>query len=645
MTTETRTESKEPEVTKREKKKKKNTLRHNEYYEMQDTLDRLYEDSKNDKIFKNLYELIIDEKNIKLAYRNIKRNTGSKTIGVNGHTIDYIANWSTEKYTKYVTDRLRKYDPHKVRRVEIPKDDGTGRMRPIGIPTIEDRLIQQCIKQILEPVCEAKFHNHSYGFRPNRSPENALARYVYLINRSKLHHVIDIDIKGFFDNVNHGKLLKQIWSMGIQDKKLISIISKMLKAEIKDIGVPEKGTPQGGILSPLLSNIVLNELDWWVSSQWETHPTRHEYTKPCNRYQAIKKTNLKEVFIVRYADDFKILCRNKDVAKRMYIAVEEWLENRLGLEINATKSKIVDLKKEHSEFLGFKLELQFRGGGRKPKNMKKKKWKKRKDRWIAYTSMTDKAKENCKKDLREAVKEIQANPNLNMVNKYNSVVLGKQNYYKIACNVNLDFSRIAYDVSKTVYNRLNDKAKKKKEKKEKYEYSKTYKKFYKNNYKTMIVAKTALFPIADVQMRNPMGFTQEKCDYTEIGRELIHNDLETVNTSILHYLMRNPIKNQTQEYNDNRISVYTGQQGLCRIMKIPLEIGKMETHHITPKSKPFYGKDEYKNLVFLNSDVHELIHATRIETIEKYVGIVNPDSKQMEEINKLREKVGNKVIS
>ena len=187
--------------------------------------------------------------------------------------------------------------------------------------------------------------------------------------------------------------------------------------------------------------------------------------------------------------------------------------------------------------------------------------------------------------------------------------------------------------------------KKRGKKKEKPQFSKTYKKFYKNNYKTYFVAKTALFPIADVQMRNPMNFSQGKCDYTAIGRQLIHDKLETINYSILHYLMENPIKGSTQEYNDNRISLYTGQQGLCRIMKIPLEIGRMEAHHIIPKGKPFYGKDEYSNLVFLNSNVHELIHATRNETIEKYMGLLNPNTEQMGKINKLREKVGLKAIS
>lgn len=209
----------------------------------------------------------------------------------------------------YVRKRLQNFHPHAIRRVEIPKPDG--RLRPLGIPTIEDRIIQQCIKQVLEPICEAKFYKHSYGFRPNRSAHHAIARAMFLANQSGFHFVVDVDIKGFFDNVNHGKLLKQLWTLGIQDKQLLRVLSKMLKAPIAGVGIPEKGVPQGGILSPLLANVVLNELDWWISNQWETFQSHKQYKGPSERYRALRATGLKKVFIVRYADDFKLFCKTR----------------------------------------------------------------------------------------------------------------------------------------------------------------------------------------------------------------------------------------------------------------------------------------------------------------------------------------------
>ena len=127
--------------------------------------------------------------------------------------------------------------------------------------------------------------------------------------------MIDIDIKSFFDEVGHAKLMKQMRAMGIMDKTLLSIISVILKGEIQGVGIPNKGTSQVGIIYPLLSNIELNELDWWISNQWETKETRHQYTKG-HKTRALKTTKLKEIYIVRYADDFKIFCRNyKDAQK------------------------------------------------------------------------------------------------------------------------------------------------------------------------------------------------------------------------------------------------------------------------------------------------------------------------------------------
>ncbi|HCR84026.1 MAG TPA: hypothetical protein DIW07_11605 [Lachnospiraceae bacterium] len=312
-------------TTKTQRLKKKQKIRNNEYYNTQTVFDDLYSKAINNQNFYKLYDIITSEQNILLAYRNIKKNKGSKTSGTNKNSIIDIGDNEPEKLVNYIRQRMGNFIPHSVRRVEIEKENG--KKRPLGIPTIEDRLIQQCIKQVLEPICEAKFHNHSYGFRPNRGTHHAIARALFLTNLKNHQYVVDIDIKGFFDNVNHGKLLKQMWSLGIRDKRLLCIISKMLKAEVKGIGIPDKGVPQGGILSPLLSNIVLNELDWWISSQWETNPIRKRY-----RTHQIKgsKGTLKKIYIVRYADDFKLFCNNRADAGNIFIATQNWLKERLG---------------------------------------------------------------------------------------------------------------------------------------------------------------------------------------------------------------------------------------------------------------------------------------------------------------------------
>lgn len=308
---------------------KRKKLRHMEYYGMTETMDELYKESKEGKIFTNLMNLIAHPENIKLAYRNIKRNGGSVTPGTDRLTIKDIERWTEDELVRKIKGKLTWYKPKPVRRKEIPKPNG--KTRPLGIPCLLDRIVQQCILQILEPICEAKFYERSNGFRPNRSVEQAMAQCYKIINQQKLYFVVDVDIHGFFDNVDHCKLRQQIWQMGIRDKKLLCIISEMLKAPIAmpdgSIEYPQKGTPQGGILSPLLANIVLNELDWWVASQWENMPTRKQYETRANGngslnkghiYRALKTTRLKEMYIVRYADDFKIFCKNRSDAEKVH---------------------------------------------------------------------------------------------------------------------------------------------------------------------------------------------------------------------------------------------------------------------------------------------------------------------------------------
>lgn len=610
---------------------KRQQLRNNEYYNMQEKFDDLYARSKEGNTFKKLVKYITDEQNIKLAYRNIKRNKGSLTCGTDRLTMKRWENSDASVYVDYVKSRIANYHPQSVRRVFIPK--ANGKQRPLGIPTIGDRLVQQCIKQVLEPICEAKFHKHNYGFRPNRSTKHAIARVYHAINKSRLHYVVDIDIKGFFDNVNHPKLLKQMWNLGIRDKNLLCIISKMLRAEIEGEGIPSKGVPQGGILSPLLSNIVLNELDWWISDQWETFETRHVYSRANNgsskKYRALQQgSNLKEIYIVRYADDFKILCRTMKDAKNIYIACQNWLKERLGLEISTEKSSVTDLRKSPTEFLGISIGLQpeRNNSGNKMKS-----------KFVVESHMTEKAKKQCIEKLKSHVANIRHNTTPANVFAYNLAVLGIQNYYSSATHITRDIAEIAFVVNKSIHNRLR------KVVSNKGQPSETYKKLYKNNYRKLYVAKIGLFPIADVRHKRCLMFKQNICNYTENGRTLIHDKLsDNYNKYILNYLGQHLVMGESTEFNDNRLSLYIGQYGKCAVSKRVLEIGDIEVHHIKPRKDG--GTDAYKNLIIVCKDVHKLIHATNPGTKAKYMARLKLDAIGLKKINKLRKKVGNIAI-
>lgn len=614
----------------KKKPKKKTRLRNAEYYDLQSTLDELHSKSKENCSFRHLMQYVASEENIKLAYRNIKKNKGSKTAGADGKTIEDLNKWSISNLISHIQKRLKWYQPNKIRRVEIPKDNG--KTRPLGIPTIMDRLIQQCFLQILEPICEAKFFERSNGFRPNRSAENAISQVYKMIQTQHLYYVVDVDIKSFFDNVNHGKLLKQMWTMGIQDKQLLKIISLMLKAEVAGIGFPEKGTPQGGIISPLLSNIVLNELDWWVASQWETLPTRKIYkgkelkTGTVDRsstYVALRKSNLKECYIVRYADDFKIFCRKRSDTVKMFEAVKLWLKERLGLEISPEKLKIVNLKKSYSEFLGFKITATIKGKDNKGN-----------PKYVVKSVLTDKAIRKIKKKASQTVKLIEKPINdkeeFKHITFYNSYVIGVHNYYRYATHVRKVFDKIAFQISRKFYARTKRKLKR---------HGKPLCGYMKERYgkskEVRYINGNPIIPLGYVQHKNPMDKKKVINNYTVEGRAEIHKMLETVNITVLHYMMRNPILNRSIEYNDNRLSLYCASHGKCSITGKILEIGNIHCHHKIPYS--ISHDDSYGNLILICQEAHILIHAVNNEVIHHYKSMLKLNAQQIGKINKLRK--------
>ena len=270
-----------------------------------------------------LLEEILSRDNMKLAYKKVKANRGAS--GIDGITIEEIDDYLKENWVN-IRDKIRKrkYKPKPVRRVEIPKPDGG--VRNLGVPTVVDRIIEQAIVQRLTPIVEPHFSEYSYGFRPNRRAQQAILKLLEYFNDGYTY-VVDIDLEKFFDNVPQDKLMTLVGKL-IQDPDTESLIRKYLNAGVMVRGRYEetnKGTPQGGNLSPLLSNIMLNELD--------------------------KELEARGLHFVRYADDCVIAVGSSAAANRVMHTITKWIEKKLGLKVNATKTKVTTPSK--LKYLGF----------------------------------------------------------------------------------------------------------------------------------------------------------------------------------------------------------------------------------------------------------------------------------------------------
>lgn len=329
-----------------------------------------------------LLEKILEKENLNKAYKHVKANKGAP--GVDGVTVDEAFDFITENKEKLLHQmRKRTYKPQPVRRVQIPKENG--KMRNLGIPTVFDRIIQQAMVQILSPIFEEQFSETSYGFRPGRCCENAVVKALEYLNDG-YEWIVDIDLERFFDTVDQDRLINIIMRT-IKDGDVVSLIRKYLSAGVMDKGVTratEKGTPQGGNLSPLLSNIMLNELD--------------------------KELETRELRFVRYADDCIILVKSEKAANRVLESITKYIEKKLGLKVNAEKSKVTRPTK--TKYLGFSFWKDAKG-----------KWKP-KPHLKSYQKIKRKLKQiTCRRisiSLDERIKQI------------NYAVRGWVNYFRIA---------------------------------------------------------------------------------------------------------------------------------------------------------------------------------------------------------------------
>jgi RNA-directed DNA polymerase len=278
-----------------------------------------------------ILDKILDRDNLNQAFAQVKRNKGA--AGVDGMSVDQLGLHMMENKDEIIRQiQQRKYQPQPVLRVEIPKPNGGTRL--LGIPTATDRVIQQAISQVLTPIFDQSFSDYSYGFRPKRYAEMAILKALEFMNDG-YDWIVDIDLERFFDTVHHDRLMNLI-SRTIDDGDVISLIRKFL---VSGVQINEEyketviGTPQGGNLSPLLSNIMLNELD--------------------------KELENRGLHFVRYADDCIILVRSEMAAKRVMRSISTFIEEKLGLIVNAEKSKVTKPNDPDMKFLGFAFFRDF----------------------------------------------------------------------------------------------------------------------------------------------------------------------------------------------------------------------------------------------------------------------------------------------
>jgi RNA-directed DNA polymerase len=367
--------------------------------------------------FEDLFNLVHDPATLIAAFIRVAGNKGARTAGVDGMTIADIEeqigvpHFLAELRTALKTGTFR---PLPVRERKIPKPGGSGRVRRLGIPTLSDRVVQAALKLVLEPIFEADFQPVSYGFRPRRRAHDAIAE-IHLFGTKGYRWVLDADIEACFDSISHSALMDRVRAR-VKDKRVLALVKAFLKAGIlTELGERQDtptGTPQGGILSPLLANIALSALDEHLHGPWRPGGTMADSGRRHRR----RVKSLPTWRIVRYADDFVVLVHGTQAD------VETLRENithvlaPLGLRLSPAKTQIVHMT-EGFDFLGFHIQWRRKRGT---------------DKWYVYTFIADRPIKSLKMKIRDLTRRVSQAPPGDVLIRLNQIMIGWAHYFKHA---------------------------------------------------------------------------------------------------------------------------------------------------------------------------------------------------------------------
>lgn len=562
--------------------------------------------------FTGILEVIASEPNIITAIHNIKSNKGSHTAGVDGKVIDDYLGRNYDELIKQVREQLFRYKPEKVRRVYIPKP-GKNEKRPLGIPTIIDRIIQECVRNVIEPIADAQFFEHSYGFRPMRSASMAIARIHRIMHTSKCCWIVEGDIKGFFDNIDHNVMIESLWNIGIRDKRVLCIIKQMLKAGVMDeCTVSEMGTPQGGIISPLLANIYLNRFDNFMTGDFERKRLRRPHTRRDGELTAMRNhSNLKTCYYVRYADDWVILTDNREDAEKLKYKAKRYLADTLKLELSEEKTLITNTRKKAMKFLGTEIRMFYKN-----------------EKWVCKVSPERERFQRKMLELRREIFYLRKVPTWDMerlvqnITRVNSIITGLVNYYSMCDQISVVARDYAWKLKYTAYKSLKRYGGKwipaeKVANLIGYHYG--HKAhipaiWYKGRYIGITDLNFAkwVMPIPKNQKETPFTAEGQAIYYTRMRKRSLRVRVDEVNTSehaLALRMSKHPLYNF--EYFMNRPYAYNRDKGKCKICGGDVLPNEVRIHHVK-KKLPRNQVNKVKNLITVHRYCHDLIHSKEL---------------------------------
>jgi len=558
-----------------------------------------FENYQNDSIdMRNLHEMVYEPNNVALAVRQLSKSKGKMAKGIDGTNYETLENYSIAELAEIVKDRLIKKKMDYVRRTHIPKGK-TGKMRPIGICSVWDKLTEKCITLVIEPYCETKFVDSSFGFREQVSPHNALAKVKNQCQT--MPYVLSLDLQDYFGTINPDVAYREFWHIGIKDQIILNYIYRFIKKGYMENTIKIEhpfGAEQGSIIGPLISNVYLHRFDVWLREQGD-----HWHDKGVDKFHSAQKrrnmalTNLKIGIHARYADDILVLCKDFQDAERFRYSITKYLTGNMKLMVNEEKTKIYDLTKETMKYLGYMFYV-FKGNSVACQSYGK---------LTVSNTLPEKKADEIVEKCGDLLKAIRDKTNFETIHDWNAYVVGIHNYYRGMTHFGKCFAKIGWRIYKLFYHTMNKRVKFIEEQSCKNNFmERRYETWGKNGYYCF-----ETYPIIQINWAN----WDSKLIHAGVGKVKRKNPYDYgekkhkpgVSLEDIGYLVNTSRYIKNSRLAMFRISKYSSCKGVSYISGEYVPVSEYHCHHIKPVEKG--GTNDFDNLCVLSEAEHDILHS------------------------------------